>query len=55
MVPWLPLVEQDIAFPPGIRFSRPEEQRAYVIKWLIEDAQMPLAAERLEIAFYSAR
>ena len=55
MVPWLEKEEQDIAFPPGIRFENPDEQREYVKKWLIEDAQLPLAAERLQISFYSAR
>lgn len=55
MVPWLQMEEQDIAFPPGVRFTQPEEQREYVKKWLIEDAQLPLAAEKLEIQFYSAR
>lgn len=44
-----------IAFPPGIRFSTPDEQREYVKKWLIEDAHLPLAAEKLQINFYTAR
>ena len=55
MVPWLPREEQDIAYPPGVRFSSPDEQRAFVKKWLIEDAQIPLGAENLEISFYTAR
>ena len=55
LVPWLPLDEQDIAYPPGVRFNSPDEQREYVKKWLIEDAQLPVGAERLEISFYTAR
>ena len=55
MVPWLPREEQDIAYPPGVRFESPDEQREFVKKWLIEDAQLPLGAERLEILFYTAR
>jgi len=38
-----------------VRFAQPDEQREYVKKWLVEDAGLPLAAERLEISFYSAR
>jgi hypothetical protein len=45
MVPWLEKDEQDIAFPPGIRFENPDEQREYVKKWLIEDAQLPFFIE----------
>lgn len=55
MVPWLEREDQDVAFPPGVRFNTPDEQRAYVKKWLIEDAHLPLGAERLEISFYTAR
>jgi digalactosyldiacylglycerol synthase len=55
LVPWLELEDQNIAFPPGIRFKNPSEQREYVQQWLIEDAQLPVAAERLNIMFYTAR
>jgi hypothetical protein len=55
MVPWLPKEDQDMAFPPGLRFSTPDEQREYVQKWLIEDAELPMAAKRLRISFYNAR
>ena len=55
MVPWLQKEEQDLAFPPDIRFDHPDQQKEYVRKWLIEDAHLPIAAERLEIAFYSGR
>lgn len=55
MVPWLPKEDQDMAFPPGLRFNTPDEQREYVQKWLIEDAELPMAAKRLRISFYNAR
>ena len=55
MVPWLEKEDQDIAYPENVRFTSPDEQREYVKKWLIEDAQLPLAAKRLKISFYSAR
>lgn len=55
MVPWLPESDQDIAFPPGVRFTSPDEQRLYVQRWLIDEAQLPLAAKRLRIMFYNAR
>ena len=55
MVPWLQKEDQDIAFPAGIRFDTPDEQREYVQKWLVEDAQLPVAAKKLKISFYNAR
>jgi len=55
MVPWLQPADQDIAYPPNVRFSHPDEQKAYVQKWLREEAKMPIAASKLDIAFYSAR
>lgn len=55
MVPWLEAADQEIAFPPGVRFQTPDEQRTFVKKWLIEDAHLPLGADRLEIVFYTAR
>lgn len=55
MVPWLEAADQEIAFPPGVRFQSPDEQRMFVKKWLIEDAHLPLGADRLEIVFYTAR
>jgi hypothetical protein len=27
MVPWLRYEEQEIAFPPGVRFNHPDEQK----------------------------
>lgn len=53
MVPWLNNDEQEIAFPPGLRFKHPDDQKAYVVRWLIEDARLPDAAEKLDISFYS--
>eukprot|EP01031_Cornospumella_fuschlensis_P030849 gene30849-37280_t len=55
MVPWLNREEQDIAYPPGLRFNTPEEQKAYVYKWLSKDADMETAANKLNISFYAAR
>lgn len=55
LVPWLERDEQDTAFPPNVRFDHPDEQEEFVKKWLIEDAHLPQAAERLDIRFYSAR
>ena len=53
MVPWLIREEQNTAFPPGIRFDHPDEQKSYVKKWLIEEAKMPIAADKLDISFYA--
>ena len=55
MVPWLEKDDQELTFPPNVRVNHPDEQREYVKKWLIEDAQLPLAAQRLQISFYAAR
>lgn len=44
-----------VAYPPDVRFKTPDEQRLYVKNWLINDAQLPSAAEKLDIVFYSAR
>jgi digalactosyldiacylglycerol synthase len=55
MVPWLAMEDQDIAFPPGVRFANPDAQREYVKKWLIDDAQIPQGADKLNIMFYTAR
>ena len=55
LVPWLELSDQDIAFPPGIRFNHPNEQLAYVRNWLKERANMPDIVDKLDIRFYSGR
>jgi digalactosyldiacylglycerol synthase len=55
MVPWLKKEEQDIAFPPKLRFDHPNDQMKFVKNWLIEEAHMPISAEKLEISFYAAR
>ena len=34
MVPWLRSEEQELTYPNNIRFATPEEQKAYVKKWL---------------------
>lgn len=49
------LLVTQIAYPPGIRFNTPDEQRKYVVDWLIRDANLPLAAQNLDITFYAAR
>jgi len=54
----LPLISSDLfvsqhAFPPNIRFNSPEEQKSFVVKWLCDDAHLPLAAEKLDIRFYA--
>ena len=53
MVPWLKREEQDLAFPKDIRFDHPQEQMDYVRRWLVNEARMPTAAEKLQISFYS--
>lgn len=55
MVPWINEEDQNIAYPAGIRFNNPDEQEAYVRKWLLQEAKMPIAAERLKIMFYAGR
>lgn len=55
LVPWLEREDQEIAFPPGIRFDHPDEQREYVKNWLTMDAQLPNAANNINITFFSAR
>jgi hypothetical protein len=44
-----------MAYNPGKRFASPEEQRLYVKNWLKSEANMPDAAEKVTIIFYSAR
>lgn len=55
MVPFLPRDDQDVAFPPGVRFDCPSEQEKHVRDWLVSEARMPEAARKLRIVFYSAR
>ena len=54
MVPWLDHADQEIAYPPGLRFNHPNEQREYVRNWLRLDAHLPTAAANLDITFYAA-
>lgn len=54
MVPWLDHADQEIAYPPGLRFNHPNEQREYVRNWLRHDAHLPAAAANLDITFYAA-
>jgi digalactosyldiacylglycerol synthase len=53
MVPWLSTRDQDMAFPAGIRFNRPEEQETYIRQWLF-DANLQFASKHL-VRFYSGR
>ena len=55
MVPWLKREEQDTAFPPNLRFDHPDDQLKFVRKWLLEEANMPDAVDKLQISFYAAR
>jgi digalactosyldiacylglycerol synthase len=55
MVPYLEPEDQDIAFPPNIRFTCASQQEQYVRDWLINDAHLPAAAKKLRIVFYAAR
>lgn len=53
LVPWLPLNEQHNIFSPSVRFNSPQEQKDFVINWLIEDAKLPNVVEKLDIRFYT--
>lgn len=55
MVPYLEEEDQNRTYPPKIRFQCPAEQEKYVRDWLIKEALMPRAAEKLNIIFYAAR
>lgn len=51
---WLTTILQ-IAFSHGVRFKTPEEQRQYILNWLRVEAQLPQAADKLTIIFYTGR
>jgi len=55
LIPWVTVECQNLIFPNGIRFKTPEEQRAYLKAWLVNDAHLPLAADKLDISFYAGR
>jgi digalactosyldiacylglycerol synthase len=55
MVPWLRRDEQHLVFPKHMRFDHPNEQRAYMKEWLVKEADLQVAADRMEIIFYAAR
>ena len=55
LIPWVTAECQKLIFPNGIRFKTPEEQRAYLKAWLVNDALLPLAADKLDISFYAGR
>ncbi len=52
MVPWLHPVDQDRVFPPGVRFSTPDEQIAYIRRWLRERGGVQAA---FRLVFYPGR
>lgn len=44
-----------MAFSLGIRFKTPDEQTEYIRNWLIQDANLPEAASKLNISYYTGR
>ena len=55
MVPFLDKVDQEVAFPPNIRFDFPSQQEQFVRDWLVREAHLPSAAKKLRIVFYAAK
>jgi len=55
MVPWLDLLDQQVAYPSHLRFKTPSEQREFIRNWLVIDANLPTAAKKLNIVFYSSK
>lgn len=52
-VPWLHPIEQQIVFPPNVRFDSPAEQEAYTRRWLRERAG--LRSADFTLTFYASR
>lgn len=55
LVPWLDSHDQQVAYPSNLRFKTPQDQRDYIRNWLAVDANLPRAAKKLNIVFYSAK
>jgi hypothetical protein len=55
VIPWLELPEDQRKLYHGHVFKTPSEQEEYVRKWLRDQAEMPDAAEHLNLVFYTAR
>ncbi|KAG7367559.1 hypothetical protein IV203_030230 [Nitzschia inconspicua] len=55
IIPWLELPEDQEKVYNGHVFQSPNEQEAYVRDWLRNQAEMPDAAEELNLHFYNAR
>lgn len=51
----LEVEDQNSTYPPSVRFSHPSQQEKYVREWLTNQANLPIAAERLDIRFYAGR
>lgn len=55
MLPWLEREQdRDSVYGKSINFETPEEQEAYIRKWLVEKAKLPQASDRLRIEWYTA-
>ena len=55
MVPWVDEADQRKLFPNNITFATQAEQRAFVLRWVAEKADMPAAARKLRVEFYPGR
>uniref|UniRef100_A0A7S2F4G6 digalactosyldiacylglycerol synthase n=1 Tax=Octactis speculum TaxID=3111310 RepID=A0A7S2F4G6_9STRA len=55
LVPWVDLDDQKQLYPKGVTFDNEDAQRAYLLRWLSQSANMPRAAEKLRIGFYPGR
>lgn len=55
MLPWLEREQdRDSVYGKNRDFNTPEEQEAYIRKWLIEKAKFPDAADKLNIEWYTS-
>lgn len=55
MLPWLEREQdRDSVYGKSRDFETPEEQEAYIRKWLVEKAKLPQASDRLKIEWYTA-
>ena len=50
VIPWLTKAEQGLVFPQGLTFDTPEQQEAYVRKWVTE--RVGFSPSNLNISFY---
>jgi len=55
MLPWLEREQdRDSVYGKSREFETPEEQEAFIRKWLVEKAKLPRASERLKIEWYTS-